>query len=110
MDGLPDRGLTDDVEDVIEKAKYDILVDGSDAKLKFGKFEGHWLSNIVGMAEGHSYLNWLSNSDFPNELCRLARAYVFPDSDDAMELGIRRKRPKRRRKKTGKKRRRRGGK
>jgi hypothetical protein len=93
--GLPDRGLRPDAEEYIEKAKYDVRVDGRDARLKFGRFNTHLLSELHGMSEGLSYLRWLANSDFPDELKRLARAYAFPRSDDAKDLGLIRKRAKR---------------
>lgn len=98
--GLPDRGLEPDAEDYIEKHKYDVRMDGTDARLKFGRYDTHLLSQIPALAGGIDYLVWLGNSDFPDELKRLARAYAFPRSDSARDLGIRPHKRKRKAKKT----------
>lgn len=97
--GLPDRCLDTSPEEYISKAKYDVRVDGKDARLKFGKWSGSLLSSLALSGEGKDYLAWLGRQDFPDELKRLAKAHYDPSSDEAHQLGLGRTPPKRKNRK-----------
>lgn len=48
--------------------KYEIIGDGEDAILKFGRYNGEHLTHMVTTPDGYSYIEWMLNQDFPREL------------------------------------------
>jgi hypothetical protein len=85
---MPDRELDTTPGEYIFKNKYDVRVDGRDARLKFGKWEGSLLSSLALSSEGKDYLAWIARSDFPDELKRLAMAHYDSRSEEAKMLGL----------------------
>jgi hypothetical protein len=51
-----------------ERRMYEVSIDGADAKLNFGKFEGWKVSDMAGTKSGVQYLQWVLQQDFPREL------------------------------------------
>lgn len=78
---------------VIYKSRYDINSTGTDARVKFGKHKGKWLSDMAADPDELDYLRWMvdtGGADYGlaglDELVRVARAYVFPLSPEAQVL------------------------
>lgn len=56
--------------------RFEILNDGTDARLNFGRHSGRTLSEIASDHEGKGYLRWMQEQKFPAELMRVVASYL----------------------------------
>lgn len=61
----------------LQRGRFEVLKDGRDAKLMFGRFSGYTISELAkGEEDKREYLRWLLTSDFPNTLKTIVSKYV----------------------------------
>lgn len=53
--------------------QYTVDTGGKDALLKFGLFDGCNVSDLAADPRGRSYLGWMLDEDFPNDLKEIIR-------------------------------------